>query len=55
MSTARASRLQQANDQWACAQSPDWCQYGTTKRMNVRDVLDDVYAALVEVAGANRQ
>src|SRR5699024_378899 len=33
----------------------NWCQNGTMKRMNLRDVPDDVYAALVRAAEANRQ
>lgn len=32
-----------------------WCHNGTMKRMNLRDVPDDVYAALAEAAEANRQ
>jgi len=32
-----------------------WCHSGTVKRMNLRDVPDDVYAELVEAARANRQ
>jgi hypothetical protein len=32
-----------------------WCQYGTMKRMNLRDVPDDVYAALSEAAAVSRQ
>lgn len=32
-----------------------WCHSGTMKRMNLRDVPDDVYAALTEAAEANRQ
>ncbi len=32
-----------------------WCQYGTMKRMNLRDVPDDVYAALVAAAEDSRQ
>jgi hypothetical protein len=32
-----------------------WCHNGTMKRMNLRDVPDDVYAALAEAASANRQ
>lgn len=31
------------------------CQNGTMKRMNLRDVPDEVYSALVEAAAANRQ
>lgn len=33
----------------------DWCQIGTMKRMNLRDVPDDVYAVLVQAAEQNRQ
>lgn len=32
-----------------------WCHNGTMKRMNLRDVPDDVYTALAEAARANRQ
>ncbi len=32
-----------------------WCHNGTMKRVNLRDVPDDVYAALAEAAAANRQ
>lgn len=32
-----------------------WCHTGTMKRMNLRDVPDDVYAALSEAASTNRQ
>jgi uncharacterized protein DUF1778 len=32
-----------------------WCHYGTMKRMNLREVPDDVYAVLAEAAAANRQ
>lgn len=32
-----------------------WCHNGTMKRMNLRDVPDDVYAVLVEAAESNRQ
>lgn len=32
-----------------------WCHNGTMKRMNLRDVPDDVYAALARAAEANRQ
>lgn len=32
-----------------------WCHTGTMKRMNLRDVPDDVYAALAAAADANRQ
>jgi len=32
-----------------------WCHNGTMKRMNLRDVPDDVYAALVSSAEDNRQ
>jgi hypothetical protein len=32
-----------------------WCHNGTMKRMNLRAVPDDVYAALAEAAKANRQ
>lgn len=32
-----------------------WCHNGTMKRMNVRDVPDDVYAALARSAEAHRQ
>ena len=39
----------------AVALEPSWCQNGTMKRMNLRDVPDDVYAALAEAAEANRQ
>ena len=31
------------------------CQTGTMRRMNLRDVPDDVYTALAEAAEANRQ
>lgn len=37
------------------AVDPQWCHNGTMKRMNLRDVPDDVYAALAEAAEANRQ
>ncbi len=37
------------------AQTCGWCQYGTMKRMNLRDVPDDVYAALVAAAEDSRQ
>jgi len=37
------------------APSTSWCQNGTMKRMNLRDVPDDVYAALVSAAEDNRQ
>ncbi len=33
----------------------DWCHTGTVKRMNLRDVPDDVYVALTEAASTNRQ
>lgn len=33
----------------------EWCQNGTMKRMNLRDVPDEVYAALAVAAEANRQ
>ncbi|MBN9753931.1 hypothetical protein DMP14_00345 [Pseudonocardia sp. Ae707_Ps2] len=33
----------------------DWCHSGAMKRMNLRDVPDDVYAALAATAEANRQ
>ncbi|UPK73445.1 hypothetical protein MU582_13470 [Nocardioidaceae bacterium SCSIO 66511] len=32
-----------------------WCHNGTMRRMNLRDVPDDVYEALAEDAAANRQ
>lgn len=32
-----------------------WCHNGTMKRMNPRDVPDEVYSALTEAAEANRQ
>lgn len=32
-----------------------WCHNGTMRRMNLRDVPDDVYEALVGAAQANRQ
>jgi hypothetical protein len=32
-----------------------WCHNGTMKRMNLRDVPDDVYAALASAAENNRQ
>lgn len=32
-----------------------WCHNGTMKRMNLRDVPDDVYEVLAEAAQANRQ
>lgn len=32
-----------------------WCHNGTVKRMNLRDVPEDVYAALARAAEANRQ
>jgi hypothetical protein len=32
-----------------------WCHNGTMKRMNLRDVPDDVYAVLVQAAEQNRQ
>lgn len=32
-----------------------WCQTGTMKRMNVREVPDDVYASLVAAAADSRQ
>jgi len=32
-----------------------WCHDGTMKRMNLRDVPDDVYAALVQAAEQSRQ
>jgi hypothetical protein len=32
-----------------------WCQNGTVKRMNLRDVPDDVYAVLVAAAEGSRQ
>lgn len=36
-------------------QDSEWCHHGTMKRMNLRDVPDDVYVALAEAAAANRQ
>lgn len=33
----------------------EWCQNGTMKRMNLRDVPDDVYAVLVAAAEGSRQ
>jgi hypothetical protein len=35
--------------------SVGWCHNGTMRRMNLRDVPDDVYAALVEAAESKRQ
>lgn len=32
-----------------------WCHNGTMKRMNLRDVPDEVYTALAEAAEENRQ
>lgn len=32
-----------------------WCHTGAMKRMNLRDVPDDVYTALAETARNNRQ
>lgn len=32
-----------------------WCHYGTMKRMNLREVPDDVYAALATAAEDSRQ
>lgn len=32
-----------------------WCQNGTMRRMNLRDVPDDVYAVLAEAAAAQHQ
>lgn len=32
-----------------------WCQNGTMKRMNLRDVPEDVYGVLVQAAEQNRQ
>lgn len=32
-----------------------WCQTGTMKRMNLRDVPDDVYAVLSQAAQRNNQ
>jgi len=32
-----------------------WCQNGTMKRMNLRDVPDDVYAVLIAAAEGSRQ
>lgn len=32
-----------------------WCHTGTMKRMNLRDVPDEVYAVLVQAAESNRQ
>lgn len=32
-----------------------WCHNGTMKRMNLREVPEDVYATLVEAAAASRQ
>lgn len=32
-----------------------WCHNGTMRRMNLRDVPDDVYVALADAAEANRQ
>lgn len=37
------------------AQALTWCHHGTMKRMNLRAVPDDVYAALVAAAEDNRQ
>jgi hypothetical protein len=34
---------------------PSWCHNGTMRRINLRDVPDEVYQALVEGADANRQ
>jgi hypothetical protein len=36
-------------------ETPSWCHNGTMKRMNLRDVPDDVYTALAEAARASRQ
>ena len=33
----------------------DWCHRGTMRRMNLRDVPDDVYMALADAAVASRQ
>ena len=33
----------------------EWCHNGTMKRMNLRDVPDDVYAVLVAAAEGSRQ
>lgn len=32
-----------------------WCHNGTMRRMNLRDVPENVYAALADAAQANRQ
>lgn len=32
-----------------------WCHHGTMRRMNLRDVPDDVYTALVQAAEQRRQ
>lgn len=37
------------------AQIASWCHNGTMRRMNLRDVPDDVYAALVDAAEESRQ
>ena len=37
------------------ASAGPWCHDGTMKRMNLRDVPDDIYAALVAAAEENRQ
>ena len=37
------------------AESESWCHNGTMKRINLRDVPDDVYAVLVRAADQNRQ
>lgn len=41
--------------QMTVARTTPWCHYGTMKRMNLRDVPDDVYDTLVEAAAASRQ
>ncbi|MDQ1287613.1 MAG: hypothetical protein QG622_1178 [Actinomycetota bacterium] len=40
---------------WSLARLSKWCQNGAMKRVNLRDVPDEVYSTLVEAAGANRQ
>jgi len=32
-----------------------WCHNGTVRRMNLRDVPDDVYSAIADAATTNRQ
>lgn len=40
---------------WTIDNEYRWCHNGTVKRMNLRDVPDDVYTALAGAAEANRQ